>query len=334
MMSNRLLERGMKGLATMLAFGLLVACGSSEPPPGARNSAATKNASAKSKKPDATAEEVAVEARGKVKCPAKTSLPARAANAPVDDIVGVRPGMKYDEAANVVMCSHKLLVVTEDLRGRFKINTYGQKLRMGFGAEFAQPRVTVQKTAREWAQELQYGDRNRGNQQLAGGTSRWYVGTMGIPGDERVVHASREEAYEEGRQPTVDSVVSALIAKYGEPTRRTKVQNNGEVHLNWNHDPFGRRIGETSALYNSCNSVAHFGAALFFTPDCGISIAARLLPVRENHALASSLQVTVVDMGGAYDAIQKTEQWFAQQDAQRRAKEIEAAGKNAGAPTL
>ena len=71
-----------------------------------------------------------------------------------------------------------------------------------------------------------------------------------------------------------------------------------------------------------------------FSPDCGIAVAARVASVRDNPALASSLTVVVVDQAGTYDALQKTEQWFAQQDAQRRAREVEAAGANASAPTL
>lgn len=330
-MSNRMIARVLRGAAVVLALGLLAACGSKESShESTRKSGTTTSASAR--KPDAPAEEVAREARGKVKCPARIKTAPRAANAPVDDVVGVRPGMTYDEAANVVMCTHKLLVVSEDQRGRFQINTFGQKLRQGFGAGFAEARVTVHKTAREWAQELQYGDRNR-KPQLAPGASRWYVGTMGAPGEERVQHVAREEAYEEGRQPTVDSIVNALIAKYGPVTQRSQ-QSNGDHSLDWANDPFGRRITETSPLYNQCSTVAHLGAAMRFSPDCGIAVAARVASVRDNPALASSLTVVVVDQAGTYDALQKTEQWFAQQDAQRRAREVEAAGANASAPTL
>lgn len=332
-MRNRSLERGLQGMTVLLALGMLAACGSRESPQATQRKSAS-SASASTKQPDATAEQVAAEARGKLKCPAKTTSAPRAANAPVDDIVGVRPGMTYDEATKVVMCSHKLLVVSEDLRGRFHLNTYGQKFRQGFGAGFAEPRVNVQKTAREWAEELQYGDRGRARQQTAPGAARWYVGTLGAPGEERVVHVSREEAYEEGRHPAIDSIVSALVAKYGPVTGRTPLQNSGEVNLRWANDPFGRRITETSPLFGGCHANAHFGAALSFSPDCGIVVGARILPTRENPALANLLQVVVVDQAGAYDALQKTEQWFAQEDAQRRAREVEAAGKNAGAPTL
>ena len=89
----------------------------------------------------ATAEQVAKDTRADVRCPAKTKSAARAADAPVDDVLGVRPGMGYDEALNTVLCSHDLLVPQLDASRGFNLKTQGQKLRHGFGARFAEPRV-------------------------------------------------------------------------------------------------------------------------------------------------------------------------------------------------
>lgn len=331
---NSCIRRTLRGVALLSVLGLLAGCGSAEAPKASAQKAPARQENGARQNQDATAAQVAAEARGKLKCPAKVQLAVRAPNAPVDDIVGVRPGMTYDEAAHGVMCTHDLLVVTEDARGRFQINTHGQKLRQGFGAGFAQPRVHVQKTARDYARDLQYRDSSRAAAQIAPGTARWYVGTMGAPGQERVVNLWREEGYEEGRNPTIESVIQALMGKYGPVTQRAGNQGGGEQNLTWANDPFGRRITETSPLFRRCNAVASSTAALSFSPDCGIVVAARIVPARENPALASVLNVIVVDQAGGYEAIQKTEQWFAQQDAQRRAAEVEAAGRNAGAPTL
>lgn len=332
-MTHPSFARGLRGLAVLLSFGLLVACGSKDETPATGRSSAS-NASASSKQQDATAEQVAREARGKLKCPVKTTMPPRAPNAPVDDIVGVRPGMSYDEAAKVVMCSHELMVVTDDNAGRFRINTYGQKVRQGFGAGFAQPRVTVRKTDRDWARELASGSRNRSNNETKPGESRWYVGTMGAPGQERVVYLHREEAFEEGRQPTTEGVVDALIKKYGQVTTRSNDSRTGSVNLSWAYDPRGRLITETSPLFRRCHAAASFAAALGFSPDCGIVVSAQIVGLRDNHALAKQMHVVVVDQAGAYDALQKTEQFLAAMDAQRRAKEVEAASKTAAGPTL
>ena len=159
------------GIAMLSVLGLLAGCGSGDAPKASSQKASTPQATARqengARNQDATAAQVAAEARGKLKCPAKVTLAPRAANAPVDDIVGVRPGMTYEEAAHVVQCTHELLVVTEDARNRFQINTYGQRLRQGFGAGFAQARAHVQKTARDYARELQYREPSRAAAQVA-----------------------------------------------------------------------------------------------------------------------------------------------------------------------
>src|SRR5688572_32959723 len=93
----------------VLAALALAGCGSNDnndTPIGAVD--ATKPAPAG----EASAEQVAKEMRGGVKCPAKESNP-RAAGAPVDDVVGVRPGMTWNEAATFVMCDNPMLVVAE-----------------------------------------------------------------------------------------------------------------------------------------------------------------------------------------------------------------------------
>jgi len=323
-------------LAVLLAAGVLAACGSKEsasPTAAAANKATASTA--RVNRGDATAEEVAREARGKVRCPPKLSTAARKNGAPVDDVVGVRPGLTYEEAANVVLCTNELLVVGEATSRGFQIQTYGQKLRQGFTAGFAKPRVDVQKTARDYRKEMQ--DRaiavasNRARAGLQPGEARWYVATMGLPGQERVISAAREEWFEENRHPTRASVEQALIQKYGQPT---EVADSGARHLTWAHDPFGRLITETSPLFRRCHAQASPDAGTSFSPDCGIVVAAAIHPLSDNPELSRYLQVSVVDQSGGYEALQATEQAFAQMEADRRAKQVEAAGKDAAAPTL
>ncbi len=91
---------------------------------------------------EATAEQVAEEMRGNVKCPASASTP-RPEGAPIDDVVGVRPGMGWNEAATFVLCDNPLMVVAENTGRNYQINTYGQKLRQGFDGTFAKPRKVM-----------------------------------------------------------------------------------------------------------------------------------------------------------------------------------------------
>src|SRR5690606_12104186 len=208
----------------------LAACGSPDAPAGADGASSPSGAAAQPERskaaaqPDrsrvaATAAEVAAEARGNVKCPAKVSTAPRPGLG-AHDVVGVRPGMTWDEAVNVVLCTHELLVVTENRSRRFEVNTWGQAVRQGFDAVFAEDRIN--KTSQEILAEMQDSAMARGTNRrspgMPGGTARWYVTTMGVPGDERVVAATRLEAYAEDKAPTMAGVRDALVEKYGAPT--------------------------------------------------------------------------------------------------------------------
>lgn len=308
----------------------LAACGGDKhAAPGSDPSRAKHAASASG---NASAEQVATEARGDVDCPAK--IIPNPPGTPVDDVVGVHPGMGYAEAANVVMCSNPLLVVTAETGRGFQLQTYGQTIRQGFSARFAEPRV--QLTGRQYAQQMEHQAMERGlnvaRHDMKPGQSKWFVSTMGMPGQEKVISAAREEWFDEGRNPTVDSVEQALIAKYGTPTQ--KVDQAGYHQARWAHDPRGRLITETSPLYNNCTGVSDPDNGMSLSADCGVIVQALIQPLRSNPALAQYLQVGVVDEGGGYQALTDTKQGLQAMDAARRAKQVQDASKNAQAPQL
>jgi hypothetical protein len=320
-----------RAMPMLLAAALLAACGSDPKPsagatpPAAADGAA--KAAVKAPSGDATAAEVAREARGKVKCPAKVQA-SRPAGAPVDDVVGVRPGMAWDEAVNAVLCSHDLLVVTPETRRGYTMQTYGQTLRQGFNARFAEPRV--QKSSKQILAEMQDAaiarGSNRAVRDVQPGQSKWYVGTMGLPGEERVISAAREEWFEADRLPTMASVSEALQGKYGQPAIVENVGGSG-YYLIWAYDPSGRPSGQ-------CRAHADPDLGLDLRPDCGSTVSARIQPSGTNPELAEYLQVATVDQAGGYDLLERTERALQAADAQRRAREVEEAAGKATKPTL
>lgn len=318
-------------LTLALALG---ACGSDDEAPAKQAAGGSKPRSEAAAPQDMTAEQVAKEARGKVKCPAKVKSPAPKIGAVVD-VVGVYPGMTYEEAANAVMCTHDLLIVGPTSR-RFQIQTYGQTVRYGFEAGFAKPKVNVQRTARDYRREWQNAaigvGSNRRQDGQQPGTASWYVATMGMPGEERVINIARRERFEEGRQPTVASVHAALVKKYGEPTEAADLGQQRVLY--WSYDPRGRRIMETSPLFRRCHAPSSLNAAFNFSPDCGLAVTASILGLATNPDLVDELTVTSMDQAGGYEVIESTERGLAQLEAQRRAKETEAASRNSTAPTL
>ncbi|MEO8445301.1 MAG: hypothetical protein ABI567_09880 [Gammaproteobacteria bacterium] len=319
-------------VVVLVAVGL-VACGSKKSDSPGGGSASSERSPKSAPTGNASAEEVAEEARGDVDCPAKVKLPPRAEGAPVDDVVGVRPGMTYDEAANVIMCSNELMVVTGPITRGFNINTYGQTLRQGFTARLAEQRV--EKTSKQIMQEMQDDMTARsGNAvryDLKAGQSKWNVTTMGMPGEERVIGAGREEWYEEGRNPTMASVADTLIKKYGTPT--IDQDNPGQRFLRWVYDPFGRLATETSPIRNQCAGTGASGG-VNLSPDCGIVVEAHLTALPDNPALVRSLEAGVVDQANGYELVTAVEQGLEQMEQQKRAKAVEEAAKNADAPTL
>jgi len=313
----------------------LAACGSEQESASGDSSAVSEQTSQPQTAPSANApaEQVAKEARGDVSCPAAITTPPRAADAPVDDVVGVRPGMTYDEAANVVLCSNDLMVVTGPITSGFNIQTYGQTVRQGFTARLAEPRV--EKTGEQIMQEMQDDmiarSGNAVRYDLAPGQSKWNVTTMGMPGEEKVIGAGREEWFAEGKNPTVTSVYDALIKKYGTPS--IDQDNPGQRFIRWVYDPFGRLATETSPIRTQCAGTGASGG-VSLSGDCGLVVEAHIIPLPDNAGLARSLEVGVVHQADGYELVTTVEQTLEQQEQQQRAQAVEDAAQNADAPTL
>jgi hypothetical protein len=326
--------RDLKLAVGVIALVALAACGSKDAQPGASSGIGRSgsSASAASTGP-ASAEQVAKEARGNVNCPARVTTPV-VAGGPVIDVVGLRPGITYEEAANIVLCDNPMLVAELDTSTSFNIQTYGQTVRQGFGARFAEARI--EKTSRQIMKELQDEALARGTnavrQDMKPGQVKFHVGTMGVPGQERAIYAAREEWFTEGKNPAVDVVAKALTGKYGDTTRSQETDKFRI--LTWAYDPNGRRLTETSPLYNECRGVSDPDGDANFTADCGVVVQAQIGSLPGNQGLAQYIQVGVIDQAAGYAAISGTESALHKLDEDRKAKELKDATKNADVPKL
>ncbi len=326
-----------------VALGLSIAaalagCGKSEPaPPQPVVPAKAQAAARPAADQGVTAEVVARQARGDLSCPPRTEAPARAASAPVDDVQGVRPALKFDEAMKAVLCTNELLVATVE-RGRgFNLKAPGaREIRQGFAARPAEPRVV--KTSKQIMKEMQDDmiarSGNAVREDLQPGQVKWFVGSMGLPGEERVLSVAREERFAADQRPTAETVTEALLKKYGMPTQNQRGTSGQLPLLRWAYDPLGRVVSETSPLYHKCQGISDPNGGVNLSPDCGIVVQAMLIPQRDNPALVDRLQVGVVDQAGGYRMLTATEQALGQADQQRRAAETAKAAKSAKAPTL
>lgn len=324
-------------LGVLLAALVVSGCDTEKGPPaggGSTSPAATTAAVATGAQGNATAEQVAAEARDGLRCPPEIKTAPRAASAPVDDVLGVRAGQTYDEARNLVLCSHALLVASEARDRGFQIESHGQALRQGFEAVFAKPKV--ERTSRQIVQDMQDEAMGRGlnrrRQDIGPGQSRWYVGTLGMPGEEQVISVAREEWFEADRQPTTASVAQALAAKYGTAGRIADV---GTMQLfSWTWDAGGRRLAEGMPLYAVCRGNPSPDAPTNLNPDCGLTIEASIHVLPANPGLAEYLRVSVVDQARTYAVHDATTEGLAQQESGRRAEQVKDAERNASAPQL
>lgn len=305
--------------ASALAL-VLSACGGS----GSSESSASSNAApAADEFREMTAEQVAAKARKGLICPPKMTTPTRGEGGPVDDVVGVRPGLSYDEAVNATLCDNSLLVVAENTRRGFQIPTYGVTLRQGFDAAFAEP--VVELSRREFERQTMDRIMNRDSGRvLEPGQIRFYVATMGLPGEEKVIRVSREQRFKEGEMPTVEAVVGALQDKYGEASK--KQDFDYRLDITWAHDARQRKVTETSPLLNSCNGVANPADGFNLDQKCGVVVKAEIIRSRTNNALVETLMVGSVDQKMGSDLIEETEASLLKQDEERKRKEIEDAG--------
>lgn len=320
----------MMGLTAALAVFCLPACGKGD---ADTSTAGGAPSSRKTRSGGASAEEVAKEMRGKVRCPARAST-ARLAGMPVDDVVGLRPGMSWDEAANFALCDNPLIVVSENSSRGYSIKTYGQHVRQGFDAKFAEPRVvrTSEQMMRDMGGEMARRSGNAYVAPLQPGQARYYVSSMGMPGQEQVVSVAREEYFAEGKLPAVDVVRDALIGKYGEPSH---AQSNGAATwLWWEYDPAGGRIAQGSPLHAACRISVSPDAGSSLTPDCGVTVGALITAAKDNPGLAHSLAVTSQNGADGYAALTRTEEALRRSDESRRLKELKDAKKSADGPKL
>jgi len=155
---------------------------------------------------------------------------------------------------------------------------------------------------------------------------------MGLPGQEKVVSVSRQEYYQTGKFPTVDTIEGALKGKYGTPTW---AQDSGPIRsLMWKYDPSGRLITETSPLYHQCGLGAQPESSTSLSPDCGVTVSAMIKRSDDNPGLAHSLSVASQNGAEGYKRINDTEQALMNADKSRQAKELEGAAQGADKPKI
>lgn len=228
-----------------------------------------------------------------ISCPSTFDIPALPQGAPADDIKGLRLGVSYGTAIRYAQCpdgDEADSILAEGFGPSFSRDVRGLKIRtsalVAIGTHPEKPRYD--------RNPLDF-DPSKGLDDVQ---SIWKFVADGMPGKEIVYGMWRTQPFKEGEQPTIQSQVEALTAKYGQPTTTDGDGRN----LYWLQTPDGKpvqpfdrdRINRCKYAISATNETLNWG------PDCGRTIVAAISPT-QSLQLARSVTVAIFDPAKLWD---------------------------------
>lgn len=302
------------GLATVLLLAPLLAllptaCGKA-PEPAAAGAATGQ-----------TADAAAADGLAGLDCPARARRDLAG-----PDIVGLKLGMTLAEALGSARCAlGKDARVKLENRWLDPLDTYGVALgTQSFTVKKGENRPC--NYPREW-QECE-------------GAVKWghvdeivVVATPGAPGHEKAMAVWRTQNFRDGQMPPVQTLVDALVAKYGPPQRReASDQPNGYTagyrELEWVQDRRGTPLADPNPLYRQCWSAIHGRGEqteLRWQDGCGLNVWARISLSGKNPGLAMELDSAMVQQSELYAQAEATQSELRQLGQARRDAEVQQA---------
>lgn len=306
----------MKLAALITAVLVLSACGSPESPDPDTDSAA-QGADAAAAAGDSAAPAAAQTPAEPANCPPELSSPAPGPDAPVDDILGVRPGQTFDEVEALLRCRDEGYTI--EVADRWLVrDTGGLPTRQVLRATNGVP-CTGQEIARDMGvmggqQKCVGGFSGSNFRSVRDTTDEIQVAFTGLMDAEVAGVVWRSRSYADDGRPSVANLEQALIDKYGEPSSRAELptrnwnMNKGDVQLTWVYDLRGRKVGRDNPAHVQCVSFyPTFAGTHRWSPACGLTLHAGIQKNRTNNLLADALHVGVMNQKAFYDAGQQFE---------------------------
>lgn len=219
-----------------------------------------------------------------IDCPGDFGIPKRPEGSGVDDIRGLRLGVPGEIAIRYAQCPD----------GEEADSIYMEDADIGFGRQplGLKIRTSANVAVGEHGKRLgnvDYMARNPG-ERLKSTSATWHFVMDGMPGKETLFGMALEQSFPDGSQPTVESQIAALKAKYGTPS----LEERGRMF--WLHLPDGKPIPAFERqLLQTCRwSTDAAGRQLRWGPDCGLVIAAEVTSAT-NPLQARQVQVAAFD---------------------------------------
>jgi hypothetical protein len=274
---------------------------------------AQRNAGDARAQDQAAAAQAGRDGRARRDCPPSLSPASVRSSGPVDDIVGVRPGMPYDEVVAVLECRGNLQTFQTAETWSISQN-HGFPTRQLLRATDGTP--CSQADLRGRVECDSGGNRFEPVKNLS---EEFVVAFTGMPGEEIARVIWRRSLFPADGYPTNQSLIEALTEKYGAPMMQHSEMNmqntqprHGGINLFWVYNQQGQmlRPGEAVTFRLDCANGMRpwFAARHSWNSGCGLTIRAEIMPVEGSRLVASSLDVMVVDQAALFRASRAMEE--------------------------
>lgn len=298
---------GLAILALSGSLALLAGCGKSGDPAdgGERADAAGDKKAAQARRP-------------RRECPPQLSAAATRQSGPVDDIVGLRPGMSYDDVLAVLECRDELTTFQTAETWSIQQN-YGFPTRQLLRATNGIACTDAERSTRAGQSAVACDTGGDRFDALKNITEEFIVLFTGMPGEEIARAVWRRSVFPEDGYPANASLVEALTEKYGAPLLQESEMTHynaaprpgSALTISWVYDLQGRMFPRDKAVtfrLDCTNGMKPwFGAQHSWNSGCGLTIRAELMAVQGSRLMASAMDVVVVDQAALFAASREFE---------------------------
>jgi len=240
---------------------------------------------------------------------------------PVDDVLGVRPGMTFDEANSVLRCANAAYRFEENQAG-FSLAALpdGRAPKLSFIARAGKVAGCDPNDASTLSICV---DEHPTFERIDDAVQVLFTGP---PGQEKVIVVGRTISYPEGGERDVQGLVADLKAKYGPGVVQTASYGT-TGYLSWVFDSAGQSLTQANPDLAECANVVGHGS---ITPSqiregCNLTINATLSLKSDNPGLVDGLTIVAVNQAAANRQIEAARSAIAALTEQARAQEVERA---------
>ena len=253
-------------------------------------------------------------------CPGKPD-----AALPGPDIVGLKLGMARADALNFARCLDKEAFVSFEGHWLQGLRTQGIKLApQAFATRVGE---TAPCKFRSYDDMQKCGPGNRVWNHVA---EMITVTSPGVPGREKVMGIWREQHFKPGEMPAAETLLPALVQKYG-PPQATQTQPNAWIRLDWLQDASGTPLTPGSRGHGACRGIsARAQDGQSWSEACGLTLTAMIVLSRENPLLAKELNIGLVHQQALYALGTSLQAELQAMEQKRRQQEVEQS-KSSGA---